>query len=92
MQWKNDTSAADALPRLEKALVLLTEADFDSTLTIKEALWSYAEEVGKGELLWPLRTCLSGKAQSPDPFTLAFVLGKQETLSRIRAACDKITE
>jgi len=92
MKWKNDASVADALPRLEKAQALLTQADFDSPLTIKEALWSYAEEVGKGELLWPLRTCLSGKAQSPDPFTLAFVLGKQETLSRIRAACDKITE
>jgi glutamyl/glutaminyl-tRNA synthetase len=92
MKWKNDESVVDALPRLEQAISLLREADFASPVTIKEALWSYAQEVGKGELLWPLRTCLSGKAQSPDPFTLAFVLGKQETLSRIQTACDKITE
>ena len=50
----------------------------------------YAEEVGKGELLWPLRVALSGRAQSPDPFTLAMTLGKEETVSRITKACDKI--
>lgn len=90
LKWKNDDSPAEALPRLQKALSLLREVDFSSPLLIKEALWDYAQTVGKGELLWPLRTCLSGKAQSPDPFTLAYVLGKQETLSRIQTACDKI--
>jgi nondiscriminating glutamyl-tRNA synthetase len=92
LKWKNDDTAADAAPRLMQALTLLTEADFETSESIKSALWAYAEEVGKGELLWPLRTCLSGKAQSPDPFTLAFVLGKSETLSRIQTACDKIVE
>jgi glutamyl-tRNA synthetase len=92
LKWKNDDTVDSALPRLQKALSLLSDADFASSESIKSALWPYAEEVGKGELLWPLRTCLSGKAQSPDPFTLAFVLDKQETLSRIQTACDKIAE
>lgn len=92
LKWKNDESVADSLPRLTHAISLLSDADFSSSDSIKAALWPYAEEVGKGELLWPLRTCLSGQAQSPDPFTLAFVLGKQETLSRIQTACDKIAE
>lgn len=91
LKWKNDESVVNALPRLQKAILLLQDADFSSAETIKSSLWPYAEEVGKGELLWPLRTCLSGKAQSPDPFTLAFILGKEETLSRIQTACDKIT-
>jgi len=90
LKWKNDDSVEQALPRLLKAHALLTEANFDSVESIKAALWDYAEEVGKGELLWPLRTCLSGQAQSPDPFTLALVLTKDETLSRIQTACDKI--
>ena len=92
LQWKNDESAKNAQPRLKHALELLKNADFSSPATIKAALWDYAEEVGKGELLWPLRVCLSGKTQSPDPFTLAYVIGQLETLARITTACDKIGE
>lgn len=90
LKWKNDDSVSSAVPRLEKALEILSEADFDSTDTIKLALWPYAEEVGKGELLWPLRTALSGRTQSPDPFNIAYIIGKEETISRIKTACDKI--
>lgn len=90
LKWKNDQDLGQAKPRLERAYELLTEADFGAIETIKAALWSYAEEVGKGELLWPLRIALSGKAQSPDPFTIAYIVGKEETLTRIKLACDKI--
>jgi glutamyl-tRNA synthetase len=92
LKWKNDDTVKAALPRLQQAVSLLLEAEFTSSESVKAALWDYAEVVGKGELLWPLRTCLSGKAQSPDPFTLAFILGKPETLSRIQSACNKIAE
>lgn len=92
LKWKNDTDVKQARPRLLKALDLLKNADFSSSETIKASLWPYAEEVGKGELLWPLRVCLSGKAQSPDPFTLAYTIGQLETLARIQTACDKIGE
>ena len=53
---------------------------------IKETLWDYAGEKGRGDVLWPLRYSLCGKDKSPDPFTLAFVLGKDETISRIKNA------
>ena len=90
LKWKNDDSVAAAQPRLEKALELLQNTDFSTPDTIKGALWPYAEEVGKGELLWPLRVALTGRERSPDPFTCAFILGKEETLLRVRSACDKI--
>ncbi len=90
LKWKNDDSVAAALPRLEKALEILSGADFGSMESVKSALWPLAEELGKGELLWPLRVSLSGQERSPDPFTLAFILGQEETLLRIKAACDKI--
>lgn len=86
IKWKKDEKPQDALPRLQKALELLTEADFSSSETIKESLWDYAEEVGKGELLWPLRTCLTGLERSPDPFTCAYIIGKEATLLRINNA------
>lgn len=90
LQWKKDASAADALPRLKRALELLADADFSTPDTIKAAIWPYAEEVGKGELLWPLRVALTGRERSPDPFTCAYIIGQQETCTRIKRACDKI--
>lgn len=93
LKWKNDTTVADALPRLEHLTSLLTSAsaeDFSSTDSIKALIWPYAEETGKGEVLWPLRVALSGSTHSPDPFTLAYILGTEETIRRIDVACDKI--
>ncbi len=88
--WKNDTDIKDALPRLQKASAILKEAKYATRNDFQPALMEYAEEVGKGELLWPLRVALSGRKQSPDPFTIALTLGKEETLQRIQNACDKI--
>lgn len=90
LQWKNDQSPQDALPRLEKVSALLKEADFSSPDTLKTAIWPYAEEAGKGEVLWPFRLALSGRERSPDPFTLAYVIGKSETLRRIEHAITKL--
>lgn len=90
LRWKKDASVTDALPRLMHVVALLSEYD-DFTLTgLERRLMPYAEEIGKGEVLWPLRVALSGRAQSPDPFTLLFVLGKNEALDRLRLACDRI--
>lgn len=90
IKWKNDTSAGEAAPRLKKAIELLQSADFSSADTVKNALWEYAEEIGRGELLWPLRVALTGKEKSPDPFIVASIIGKEETLARIKNACAKI--
>jgi nondiscriminating glutamyl-tRNA synthetase len=90
LKWKKDESVTDTKPRLEKAITLLENADFSSVETIKSAVWEYAEEIGRGELLWPFRIALSGKKQSPDPFTIAWIIGHEETISRIKLACDKI--
>lgn len=90
LMWKNDTHRTDAAIRLKKVLELLTKADFSSPETIKEAIWNYAEEVGKGELLWPLRVALTGKEKSPDPFTCAHIVGREETLLRIKNAYVKM--
>jgi glutamyl-tRNA synthetase len=90
LKWKNDQSEKDALPRLEKAQELLKNADFSSAESIKASLWPYAEEIGRGELLWPLRISLTGKEKSPDPFICAFIIGKEESLLRIKNACDTL--
>lgn len=53
---------------------------------LKDAVWEYAGKEGRGNVLWPMRFALSGKAKSPDPFTLAVVLGKEEALERLKSA------
>lgn len=57
---------------------------------VKSAVWNYADEQGKGDVLWPLRFSLSGKEKSPDPFTLAFIIGKEKTLGRITRAIESL--
>ena len=42
-----------------------------------------------GEYLWPLRVCLSGQVQSPSPFEIINIIGKEETLHRLKIAINK---
>lgn len=91
LKWKQDDNAEAARPRLEQATELLETANFHTVEQIKESLWTYAEEVGKGQLLWPLRVSLTGLERSPDPFTCAYILGKEETLKRVKTAIEKLS-
>jgi Anticodon binding domain len=40
----------------------------------------------RGEILHPVRYALSGLEKSPDPFIIASIIGKNETLSRLQNA------
>lgn len=77
--------ASTHLQALYDALVALPDDDFTPE-KVKEAVWPYAEEKGRGAVLWPLRVALSGKEKSPDPFTIAGIVGKKIALERIEAA------
>lgn len=84
--WKKDT--AEGTKTHLQAIIPFIEAiegDFNSD-TVKSALWDYAEEAGKGNVLWPLRFALSGKDKSPDPFTLCEKLGKARVIERVNSA------
>lgn len=76
------------LPKVIELLGAINSSDFNAEST-KATLWDFASEVGRGEVLWPMRVALSGKQKSPDPFTLAGVFGKEETLARLNAALEK---
>lgn len=85
--WK-DSGKEEAKENLTAVKELLLRADFSSPETIKQAIMGYAEENGKGNVLWPLRMTLSGQEKSVDPFTICYVLGLEEVLLRINATCD----
>ncbi len=59
---------------------------------VKDALMPYADGKGRAAVLWPLRYALSGAERSPDPFTLISILGRSESLSRIRKAIAILVE
>jgi len=84
--WK-DAPKEEAKENLLAVRDILSEADFSSADTIKSSVMPYAHIHGKGNVLWPLRVALSGQEKSVDPFTICFVLGKEEALKRIDNAC-----
>lgn len=90
MKWKKDPDLSQTKVRLENITELLEKADFSSSESIKASIWDYVEKTGKGEVLWPMRVALTGLERSPDPFTVAYVIGKEDTLGRLKSACAKI--
>ena len=86
--WKKGGTLEEAKSNLSLVSDILnniSDKDFKLDM-IKEKLMPLAEEKGKGNVLWPLRVCLSGKDKSPDPFTLLSLLGKGESEKRIKSA------
>ncbi|MPN10984.1 hypothetical protein SDC9_158282 [bioreactor metagenome] len=50
-------------------------------------------EVKNGVVLWPIRTAVSGKQFTPGgAFEIAEILGKEESLRRIRIGIEKLKE
>lgn len=66
----------------------INEQDFTEE-NIKNVLMSVANGLeSRGELLHPVRYALSGADKSPDPFIIASIIGKNETLSRLQKAIE----
>jgi nondiscriminating glutamyl-tRNA synthetase len=90
LSWKEmgEKELLDSLARSLKIINGIENESFELE-TIKERLF---EEAGddKGSLLWPLRVALSGEKQSSSPFEIAWVIGRDESLNRIKKAIAKI--
>ena len=52
--------------------------------------WVASTGVSTGNVLWPLRIALSGRAVSPSPFELVYALGKTEAMARVDAAIARL--
>ncbi|MBL7058475.1 glutamate--tRNA ligase [Patescibacteria group bacterium] len=84
--WKKSTKeeTKNNLRQLYDTLKLIAEDNWTKD-NLKEQIVSYIKEKeGKiGDYLWPMRASLTGKSASPDPFEVAEVLGKEESIKRI---------
>ncbi len=92
---KMKTTQQNSLENLQKVLPVLEEIDQWESSAIYSKLTEFAQIIGvkNSQLLWPVRTAVSGKAVTPGGATeLAEILGKDETLRRIRIGIDKLKE
>jgi glutamyl-tRNA synthetase len=71
------------LAHVREQFVGFPQGIIDDPEKIKAALWDYATEHGRGNVLWPLRYALTGRERSPDPFVVASVIGTDAVARRI---------
>ena len=90
---KMKTDAASSLLVLKDLLPLFEKQEDYSNDALYQTLQQYVEETGckNGYALWPLRTAVSGKAVTPAGATqIMEILGKEESLHRIRVGIEKL--
>ncbi len=90
---KMKTNTETSLAVLREVLPILQQTDDYSNDALYEKLLAFAGEKGykNGYVMWPLRTAVSGKQMTPGGATeLMALLGKEESLRRIRQAISKL--
>lgn len=91
--WKKSDKDT-ALQRLDFLIKYLPEIP-DKNWTRSTLEETLLEEIKRlnytnGDVLWPMRTALSGEKNSPSPFEIAEVLGKEESIQRLTTATNKL--
>ncbi|MDO9274115.1 MAG: glutamate--tRNA ligase [Lutibacter sp.] len=82
-QWKEDT--AELMQELID--VIETVEDFTSlNFETKVKEWITTKEIGFGKVMQPFRISLVGELKGPHLFDIAEMIGKQETIERIKKA------
>ena len=92
---KMKTNAETSLAVLRELLPLLEAQEDYTNDALYKTLSAYVEEKGykNGYVMWPVRTAVSGKQMTPGGATeLMEVLGKEESLIRIRKGIEKLEQ
>lgn len=96
LRWKtmSDQEILDSLNRSERIISEMQNFDFEIrgqyAGLLRREDGASVKPGDLGPILWPLRAALSGKKASPGPSEIMQILGKEETLARIRAAREKL--
>lgn len=91
---KMKTNAETSLEVLKDVLPILEGTDDYTNDALYQTLLKYIEEKGykNGYVMWPIRTALSGKQMTPAGATeILELLGKEESLKRIRKGIEKLS-
>jgi glutamyl-tRNA synthetase len=91
--WKKSDQES-CLKNLKLSLDLLGQIDdvyFDiENLEKRFKEMISANNLGVGDVLWPFRYALTGKDKSPNPFEVAWVIGKDKSIERVQRAIGKL--
>lgn len=90
---KMKTTFENSLESLKICLPELQKIENWEEQTIHDVLMTIAKDKGlkNSQIMWPIRTALSGKESSPGGATeLAYIVGKNETINRIQIGIDKL--
>lgn len=91
---KMKTNSENSLQVLQDVLPRFEALDDYSIASIEGVLMGYIaeKEIKNGLGLWPVRTAVSGKQSTPGgAYEIMHILGKEESLRRIRIAIDKLS-
>lgn len=91
LKWK-EMSDEELQNSLEKSLKVIEGVKEENWRleNLKNKLMAAADPADRGKLLWPLRVALTGKEKSPSPWEVAWVIGKTESVRRIKKAVNLI--
>ncbi|HIW20524.1 MAG TPA: glutamate--tRNA ligase [Candidatus Dorea intestinavium] len=92
---KMKTDEASSLEVLKEVLPLLEAQEDYSNDALFATLKGFATEKGHkvGFIMWPVRTAVSGKQNTPGGATeIMEILGKEESISRIKIAIDRLSK
>lgn len=92
---KMKTNSENSLEVLQELLPILEETEDYSSQALHDVVFEYIakKECKNGQALWPLRTAVSGKQMTPaGAFEIMEVIGKEESLSRIRKGIELLSE
>ncbi|MCR5677087.1 MAG: glutamate--tRNA ligase [Agathobacter sp.] len=92
---KMKTTKESSLEVLQAVLPLLEKQEDYSNDALYAMLCEYVQSAGvkNGYVMWPIRTAVSGKQMTPGGATeLMEVLGKDETVARIKAAIELLSK
>jgi glutamyl-tRNA synthetase len=86
-KWKADTNE-----KLQVIVEFLQSLSVWNALEVKEAFSAFmtAKEWGFGAVMVPIRLALVGGSSGPDLFEIFELIGKDETISRIKKACETL--
>ena len=85
--WKEGTS--DLMTELIEVIKEISDYSAETIETsIKE--WITSKEIGFGKVMQPLRLSLVGALKGPHLSEIAFLIGRDETVRRIRSAVEKL--
>ena len=92
---KMKTNEETSLTVLKEVLPILEEQEDYTNDPLFETLSAFVKEHGykNGYVMWPLRTAVSGKQMTPAGATeIMEIIGKDETIKRVKAAIEKLSK